>query len=92
VIAPSEAVSLLVTLMGLPLVVSALRRIGMTLGRWMFIVAYCCVLAGQIFTILEGFALPDLFNIMEHFSYSAAGILFAVSVWRQTTVELGSAR
>lgn len=91
-IAPSEVVSLLVTLMGLPIVVSALRRIGMTLGRWLFIAAYCCVVAGQIFTIVEGFVLPDLFNMMEHFSYSAAGILFAISIWRQTTVELGSAQ
>lgn len=89
---PSEAVTLLVTLMALPIVVSALRRIGMSTGRRLFVAAFCCVIAGQIFTILEGFAYPDLFNLLEHYSYSAAGIVFATSVLLQTGSKIGSAR
>lgn len=91
-IEPNEAVTLLVTLMALPIVVTACRRIGMTTGRRLFILAYCLVIVGQVATILEGYTLPELFNTLEHFSYSASGIVFAFAIWLQTTREIGRAR
>jgi hypothetical protein len=32
-------------------------------------------------TILEGFFWQDFFNLVEHFSLAAAGVLFAIGCW-----------
>ena len=40
--------------------------------------ARCC--GGYVFTVAEGFVLPDLFNLIEHVCYAVAGVAFVVMV------------
>lgn len=35
------------------------------------------ILAGYFFTVIEGVFWHDLFNVLEHFSYAVAAVLFA---------------
>lgn len=32
------------------------------------------IIAGNTFTVIEGFVLPDLFNVLEHASFAIAGV------------------
>jgi hypothetical protein len=41
--------------------------------------AFFCIISGYIFTILEGIGWHAFFNILEHCSYAAAGLLFFIS-------------
>jgi hypothetical protein len=47
--------------------------------------AYMILLTGWALTILEGIALPSLFNTMEHLSYATCSILIAV--WCRMTFK-----
>jgi hypothetical protein len=44
------------------------------------IAAYCCVLLSNTFTVVEGFWLPDVFNLLEHLAYLGASICVLAGV------------
>jgi len=46
-----------------------------------FYAAFGAMLCAYTTTILEGFFWGDFFNLVEHFSLAAAGILFAIGCW-----------
>jgi len=48
---------------------------------YFFFAAFSAMLCAYITTILEGFFWPDIFNLIEHASLAAAGILFALGCW-----------
>ena len=46
------------------------------------ILGYCILFVAWILTVLEGFFLGDLLNILEHICYAASSILVAIWSWR----------
>ena len=43
---------------------------------------FCVLLAGWLFTVLEGFFLKAVFNFLEHMCYAASSVLIAVWCWK----------
>lgn len=71
----SEIVNLLVGFGSIPVIVLLARRVVIPRGR----VLYCgfgFLLLGYVSTAVEGMVLPDLLNLIEHWSYAAAGLCF----------------
>jgi hypothetical protein len=62
-----------------PIVLLSVRRILPTMPKASYF-ALGAMLSAYIFTIAEGFWLPDVFNTLEHISYAIAGVSFAVTV------------
>ncbi len=46
------------------------------------IAAFCVMLAGWTFTILEGFFWKNILNFAEHLSYAISSVLLAAWCWR----------
>jgi len=46
--------------------------------------SYIILLSGWFFTILEGFILEQLMNILEHTSYFVSATFIAVWTWKST--------
>lgn len=74
---PNEIADLILMLALGPVIVVAVRRIMPNFPK-SGAVALGAMLGGYIFTIAEGFALPDLFNVIEHACYAIAGWAFVV--------------
>ena len=55
------------------------RALWVDVGRGVAIVA---MVASHLFTIVEGVAFPELFNLAEHLSLLAASVLFFVGTVR----------
>ena len=51
------------------------------LGSFLY-AGFCGLLAGYVFTIIEGFFWNDFLNVMEHICYTASSILLAVWCWK----------
>jgi hypothetical protein len=76
---PAEIADLILLLALGPVILVSLRRILPTVPSAAY-VAFGAMLWSYVFTIAEGFAFPDLFNMFEHIGYAVAGIAFAVLV------------
>ena len=48
----------------------------------LFVAAIVAMVASHLFTIVEGVAFPELFNLAEHLSLLAASVLFFVGTVR----------
>ena len=46
------------------------------------IAGFYMLVAGYVFTIVEGFLLRDFLNVLEHICYTASSILVAVWCWK----------
>jgi hypothetical protein len=45
---------------------------------WKFLLfAFCFLMAGWFFTVIEGFILMPFFNLLEHISYTVSSIIMA---------------
>ncbi len=42
--------------------------------------AYCCILASNLFSVIEGFCLYEVFNFLEHAAYLFSAIFMLVGV------------
>ena len=73
----SEIVSLLLALFLTPVMARSVRAVQMH-GKGWFVAGYLTVVAGYVFTIVEGYWLYDLFNTLEHVAYSLGGVWFAI--------------
>ena len=73
----SEIVSLLLALFLTPVMARSARAVQMPGKAW-FVAGYLSVVAGYVFTIVEGYWLYDLFNILEHLAYAVGGVWFAM--------------
>ena len=60
---------------------------GISLLRW----GYCCLYAGLVLTILEGFFWAHVLNLGEHILYAASSIFLFCWVWTSFRVRGGSA-
>jgi hypothetical protein len=79
----SEIVTLLMTIVLTPVVVSQLRRVEIP-GRWAFFAAYFSIAVAYVATVAEGVLLPDAFNILEHGGIAFAGVFIAAGLWAIT--------
>jgi len=71
----SEIVNLLVGFGSVPVVLLLARRVAIPRGKVLY-AGFACLLLGYVLTVLEGIVLPDLLNLLEHWSYAAAGLCF----------------
>lgn len=74
---PSEIADLIVLLALWPLIFGSLRAATRRFPASAY-VALGAMVWSYVFTIAEGFVLPDLCNMLEHVGYSVAGISFVV--------------
>jgi hypothetical protein len=74
---PSEIADFLMMLVLGPVTLVVARRIA-PITFWPVAVCIGLMFTGYAATIIEGFLLPDFFNLVEHLSYALAGIAF---VW-----------
>jgi hypothetical protein len=70
---PSEVVGLAVALLLLPIIFTSSRTAWAPL-RTLILASMLSIVAGNVFTIVEGFIWFDVFNVLEHASYAVAGI------------------
>ena len=75
----SEGITLILGLIAAPIALR-LHRAGALPGAAFTGLGF--LLGAYVFTIVEGFVLPDLFNALEHLCLAASGIAFAVSTVR----------
>ncbi|TGJ99566.1 hypothetical protein EHO59_17120 [Leptospira semungkisensis] len=85
----SEILNLIFDSIGL-VVIIALYQIGMIPRYKLLFIAFLFVWLSSVFTVLEGFFLPDLLNFLEHFSFLLSGVffLFAVRVYFMAKQDL----
>jgi hypothetical protein len=76
---PSEIVNLVLLITLAPLVLMAVRRVLPVTPKSVY-VAVAAMSGAYVFTILEGFAFTDLFNLVEHSCLAVAGVAFLVCV------------
>lgn len=78
-IEPTEAVAFTIIAFGyLPIILAYIRRSHV---RWLLF-AYTALVVGGAATLLEGFFLPDLLNVVEHgIGVMGAGLLFALTAY-----------
>jgi hypothetical protein len=79
---PSEVADLLMMLVLGPVTLVVARRIA-PVTFWPVALCIGLMFTGYSATIIEGFVLPDFFNLVEHGAYALAGIAF---VWLLTRV------
>lgn len=78
---PNEVVNLLIALIAVPMFL----RLAKTKPKGevtFFAAGYVALLGALVVTIAEGFVAPDAMNVLEHFLYSASGLLFLMAVVR----------
>lgn len=76
---PSEVTDLVLMLALGPVIIILLRRALDTVPAGAY-VAIGAMFGAYIFTVAEGFFLPDLFNLIEHVCYAVAGVAFVVTL------------
>ncbi len=83
----SEAITLILGLIAAPIALRLYRARALPgaafVGLWLLLGAY-------VFTIVEGFVLPDFFNALEHASLAASGVAFAVGAARMARAGGGA--
>ncbi|MDO8916172.1 MAG: hypothetical protein Q7W16_08845 [Coriobacteriia bacterium] len=80
----SEIVDLVMAVFLTPILFVVFRTVYLAGRRW-FVSGYLAVIAGYVFTVVEGYFAPDLFNTLEHVSYAVGGVCFAVGAWSVLT-------
>jgi hypothetical protein len=78
-IEPSEIVNLVLLVTLAPMVLVAVRRVLPSTPK-AIIVATVAMSCAYVLTILEGFVLTDLLNLLEHASLAVAGLAFLASI------------
>lgn len=74
---PSEMADLVMMVVLGPIILIAVRR-ALPASIVPASIALALMATGYVATVLEGFLLPEFFNLVEHASYTFAGIMF---VW-----------
>ncbi|MBI5017645.1 MAG: hypothetical protein HZB55_19420 [Deltaproteobacteria bacterium] len=77
----NELINLLMGLAALPALL-LLARHGRTPRLPFFYAGFGAVLAAYVFTIIEGLLWFDVFNLLEHLSLAASGLLFCAALSR----------
>jgi len=82
----SELINLCVSLITFIIVVSAIRKNQIPDFAW-FYAGFCCIFAASVFTVVEGVVYHELFDTLEHFSYSFGAFSFAAGCIRVAVKE-----
>ena len=74
----NEVVMLLMAI-GVLIFILVNRRLVMRIqAARVLVAAFCVLLIGYVFTVLEGFFLSALFNFLEHLCYAGSSVLIAI--------------
>jgi hypothetical protein len=76
----SEIFNFISALVSLLIILLISRKKEMPKFRFIY-PAFFMVVSGYVFTLLEGLFWYRAFNLLEHLSYGAAGMLFAAGAW-----------
>ena len=79
-ISGTEVLQLAIAAVMAPIIIFSLRHISMPSKRYIA-AALVALTFSHIFTILEGFAAHDLFDMLEHALLALSGVMFAMSAW-----------
>ena len=71
----SEAYQLVVAIVLAPLIIRSLRSIDLP-GTRPIVVGISAMAVAFVFTVVEGFYAPELFNALEHAMYAVSGVAF----------------
>ncbi len=82
----SEIVSLLMAVGLAPVMYASVHRIRFA-GKVAVASGLVALFGAYLFTVIETFALPDVFNLLEHLSLAFAGVAFAVGVIQLARAE-----
>lgn len=85
----SEVFGMVVYLLCLPLCITGIVSSRVPGGRF-FILAYVCLSASTIFTVVEEFWLEEVLNYLEHLAIFLSSLLFFLAVRRFTADNLGA--
>lgn len=75
---PNEIANLLFGIVGTILLFLLFRKAGIPRFR-LLASAFLLILAANLLTVAEGVLWGDFLNLLEHMSYAAAGLVFAVA-------------
>ena len=76
----TEVLQLVIAVVMAPIIIFSLQRIEMP-SKPYFTVALLALTFAYVFTVVEGFAAPELFNTLEHAMLALSGVMFAMSAW-----------
>jgi hypothetical protein len=76
----SEIINFISALVSVLIILLISRKKEMPKFRFIY-PGFFLVVSGCVFTLLEGLFWYKTFNLLEHLSYGAAGILFAAGAW-----------
>lgn len=54
--------------------------------------AFLAMIVGYVVTIIEGFVLPDLLNVIEHIAYAVGGVMGTLALLEFKRTGAGGAR
>jgi hypothetical protein len=74
----TEAYQLIAALVLAPIIIRSLRRIRLP-GKRPIVVGLAAMALAYVFTVLEGYYAPEVFNTLEHAMYAASGLAFMAS-------------
>ncbi len=81
-IQPEELINLILSIVFIIYLLYLVKTQSRTLKTFWFL-AIVMIFISQIFTILEGYFLPELFNLIEHFSTFLASVAILLSVYKR---------
>jgi hypothetical protein len=61
-----------------PIIIRSLRRVRLP-GKRAIVVGLSAMALAYIFTVLEGYYAPEVFNTLEHAMYATSGLAFLAS-------------
>ena len=89
----SEIINLLFGLTSILILILLFRYTWLPKRRYIR-TGFAFILCAYVFTVAEGVALRELFNILEHASYALGGFFFALACWSilkvQNQIQKGS--
>ena len=82
----SELINFCISLITLIIVISVIRKNQIPDFAW-FYAGFCCIFAASVFTVVEGAVYHELFDTLEHFSYTLGALFFAAGCIRGAVKE-----
>lgn len=80
---PAEVVSLMLSVFVIVYIFANLKDLTGYFNN-LLIISQACIMVGLIFTILEAYYLPFLFNLLEHLFFAIAAVLIALGCRHQS--------
>ena len=78
----NELITFLIALGGLVFLFANQGKLKRVPGHRWLVSSYCVMFIGWTLTILEGFCLGDLCNLVEHVAYGVSALLLSIWIFR----------